>query len=86
MLNDFDQWRLSRPTDFAQKVGPGTKHATPNHSYSTCKWKGSAGQNQSSGDTDQQRTANTLAISRLKNTMLNVTILEHEIKRDIKRW
>ena len=65
MHNDFDQWRLSRPPDFAQKVGPGTKHATPNHSYSTRKWKGSAGHNQSSSDTDQQRTANTLAISRL---------------------
>ena len=59
MHNDFDQWRLSRPPDFAQKVGLGTKHATPNHSYSTRKWKGSAGQNQSSSDTDQQRTANT---------------------------
>ena len=65
MHNDFDQWRLSRQPDFAQKVCQGTKHATPNHSYSTRKWKGSAGQNQSSSDTDQQRKANMLAISRL---------------------
>ena len=51
-------------TGFAQEVGPGTKHANPNCSYSTREQRGSAGQNQSSCGTAKQRTANTLTNTR----------------------
>ena len=51
--------------DFAHKA------RTPNHSYAPRKQKGLTGQNQSSSDTDQQRTARWLFLD-FKNTMLNV--------------
>ena len=79
MHNDFDQGRLSRSPDFAQRVGPGTKHASPNYSI------------QPASKTAWLVRTSTLAIQisnarqtrwlflDFKNAMFIVTILEQKI-------